>query len=136
MFSMSMTWDFCTSLYLSPSYITPFFFHCLSIYTRSSSPFCVKPSLTNVWHPPPLAHGQLAARTQPGGASDILTIRGASTVGRLRRNVVTTAVAGAPSKAHAVPVKAVEVWREFVNRRWNPESRFLNLEVSRHLSSP
>ncbi|KAG1843532.1 hypothetical protein C8R48DRAFT_736712 [Suillus tomentosus] len=70
----------------------------------------------------------LAARTQPGGASDVLTIRGASTVGRLRRNAVTAAGAGvAPSKAHT-PMKAVEVWKDFVNRRWNPESRFLNLE--------
>lgn len=90
-----------------------------------------KPSLTNVSHPPPLAHGQLAARTQAGGASDALTIRGASTVGRLRRNVVTTAGTGVThGKAHSVPVKAIEVWRDFVNRRWNPETRFLNLEVS------
>ncbi|KAJ8589738.1 NTF2-like protein [Rhizopogon salebrosus TDB-379] len=71
----------------------------------------------------------LAARTQAGGASDTFTIRGASTVGRLRRNAITAAVAGVPpGKAHSVQVKAVEVWREFVNRRWDPETRFLNLE--------
>lgn len=77
----------------------------------------------------PSRASMLAARTQPGGASDILTIRGASTVGRLRRNAVSAAVAGvAPGKAHTAPVKAVEVWKDFVNRRWNPELRFLNLE--------
>ncbi|KAG1733591.1 uncharacterized protein EDB91DRAFT_1148242 [Suillus paluster] len=69
----------------------------------------------------------LAARTPAGGTSDVLTIRGASTVGRLRRNAVTAAITGVvPGKEHAP--KAVEVWREFVNRRWNPEARFLNLE--------
>ena len=31
-----------------------------------------------------------------------------------------------------VPVteKVIEVWKEWVRRRWNPEAKFLNLEVS------
>jgi len=55
-------------------------------------------------------------------------------VGRIRRDAITGAVSGvAPGKAHAVPVKTIEVWREFVNRRWDPEARFLNLEVGRNV---
>jgi hypothetical protein len=39
-------------------------------------------------------------------------------------------VRGAASRVATVGVKVLDVWRDFVNRRWNPETRFLNLEVS------
>ncbi|EGN98717.1 hypothetical protein SERLA73DRAFT_181326 [Serpula lacrymans var. lacrymans S7.3] len=76
--------------------------------------------------------------TRISGASEGLAIRGASrptTMGRLRRNAVSTAPGGNPGnmvsssgRIATVAVKAVDIWREFVNRRWNPEARFLNLE--------
>lgn len=65
-----------------------------------------------------------------------ISIRGAastrnSTVGRLRRNVPGMASTAAGStRAANVGMKVMDVWRDFVNRRWNPETRFLNLEVS------
>ncbi|KIK98414.1 hypothetical protein PAXRUDRAFT_823890 [Paxillus rubicundulus Ve08.2h10] len=37
-------------------------------------------------------------------------------------------VRGAAARVPTVGVKIVDVWRGFVNRRWNPETRFLNLE--------
>ncbi|KIJ12778.1 hypothetical protein PAXINDRAFT_170982 [Paxillus involutus ATCC 200175] len=37
-------------------------------------------------------------------------------------------VRGAASRVATVGVKVLDVWRDFVNRRWNPETRFLNLE--------
>ncbi|KAH7925857.1 NTF2-like protein [Leucogyrophana mollusca] len=37
-------------------------------------------------------------------------------------------VATGGGRVATVAVKAVDIWREFVNRRWNPEARFLNLE--------
>lgn len=79
---------------------------------------------------------QLANRIAPG--SDPLAIRGASkhlTTGqRMRRNAMSgTTADGGPrtsSRVAALGVKTLDVWRDFVNRRWNPEARFLNLEVS------
>jgi nuclear RNA export factor len=78
-------------------------------------------------------------KDQPGpsrsSASDPLAIRGASrptTVGRLRRNAVTPATP-ISSRIAGVQVSMVEVWRQVVTKRWNPEARFLNLEV-RHMA--
>ncbi|KAL0948624.1 hypothetical protein HGRIS_010432 [Hohenbuehelia grisea] len=34
----------------------------------------------------------------------------------------------APGAVHRVKFRAVDVWRDFVKQRWNPETRFLNLE--------
>ena len=46
-----------------------------------------------------------------------------STVGRFPRNV--------PGMASATSgLKVMNVWRAFFNRGWNPETRFMNLEVS------
>jgi nuclear RNA export factor len=69
-----------------------------------------------------------------------MTIRGAAkhmTAGqRLRRNAVSvTNLEGATtrtisSRVASMGVKTLDVWRGFVNRRWNAEARFLNLEVS------
>ncbi|KAI6108192.1 hypothetical protein F5141DRAFT_1203576 [Pisolithus sp. B1] len=78
----------------------------------------------------------LASRSQPGASLDGISIRGAasarnSTVGRLRRNVpgmASASAAAAGGRVATVAVKAVDIWRDFVNRRWNPETRFLNLE--------
>ncbi|KAI6120024.1 hypothetical protein EDD16DRAFT_1578909 [Pisolithus croceorrhizus] len=78
----------------------------------------------------------LASRSQPGASLDGISIRGAasarnSTVGRLRRNVpgmASVSAAAAGGRVATVAVKAVDIWRDFVNRRWNPETRFLNLE--------
>ncbi len=33
-----------------------------------------------------------------------------------------------------VTEKVIETWKEWVRRRWNPEAKFLNLEVSHPLS--
>ncbi|KAF9223914.1 NTF2-like protein [Gyrodon lividus] len=88
--------------------------------------------------------------SMPGGAATDggLSIRGASsarnpTVGRLRRNAITATSVTGGGRVATVGVKTVDVWREFVNRRWNPEARFLNLEsmsddseLSRHRLLP
>ena len=54
-----------------------------------------------------------------------MAIRGAAKgpLGRLRRNAVS---GGATANA---PPSIVELWKEFVKRRWNAEAKFLNLEV-------
>ncbi|KAI6155073.1 hypothetical protein BKA82DRAFT_996758 [Pisolithus tinctorius] len=77
----------------------------------------------------------LASRSQPGASIEGIPIRGAasarnSTVGRLRRNVpgIASVSAAAGGRVATVAVKAVDIWRDFVKRRWNPETRFLNLE--------
>ena len=71
------------------------------------------------------------ARIAAATGGDGLSIRGASkgsTGGRVRRNAIS--LNGSRSG-----VQVVELWREFVKRRWNPEARFLNLEVS-HFIGP
>ncbi|KAL4064487.1 hypothetical protein J3A83DRAFT_4360985 [Scleroderma citrinum] len=77
----------------------------------------------------------LASRTQSGAPMEGISIRGAasarnSTVGRLRRNVpgMTSTSTASTTRASNSGVKVMDVWRDFVNRRWNPETRFLNLE--------
>ncbi|KAG9314828.1 hypothetical protein JVU11DRAFT_3922 [Chiua virens] len=82
----------------------------------------------------PSKASMLAARTQLVGAPmEGISIRGASstrnpTVGRLRRNAVAaTSVAGS-GRVPTVGVKTIDVWRHFVNKRWNPNAQFLNLE--------
>ncbi|KAF8813361.1 NTF2-like protein [Phlegmacium glaucopus] len=81
------------------------------------------------------------------GPSDPLAIRGASrptVAGRLRRNAVSSTVGTSTS---SIPVriksKPVEAWRELVQKRWNPETRYLNLDsilqdevVKKHNLSP
>lgn len=79
---------------------------------------------------------KLTARTQGTGAPmEGISIRGASsgrnpTVGRIRRNAVTATSMAGSGKLPTVGVKVIDVWRDFVNRRWNSEAQFLNLEVS------
>lgn len=65
-----------------------------------------------------------------------ISIRGASstrnlTVGRIRRNAVTTTSVTGGGRVTTEGTKTIDVWRHFVNRRWNPEAQFLNLEVRR-----
>lgn len=77
-----------------------------------------------------------AARTQSAGAPmEGISIRGASstrnpTVGRLRRNALTTTSVTDSGRVPTVGTKTIDVWRHFVHRRWNAEAQFLNLEVS------
>ncbi|KAK2460147.1 hypothetical protein APHAL10511_007826 [Amanita phalloides] len=86
-----------------------------------------------------LASGTLAAQMTP--ISDPLSIRGAArptAAGRLRRNAVSTSATPSTVPRIAAPrlvpaskssSKLVEHWREFIKKRWNPETRFLNLEA-------
>ena len=78
--------------------------------------------------PLPLLFLQAAARAAV--ATEGLTIRGASkvpttSVGRVRRNVISQ-----PTRIGVVTSGVIDRWREFVKSRYNPEARFLNLEVS------
>ncbi|KAH7884498.1 hypothetical protein F5I97DRAFT_1812991 [Phlebopus sp. FC_14] len=82
--------------------------------------------------PGPSRASMLASRMQTGTAVENLSIRGASnarntTVGRLRRNALAHSATGG-GRTVTVGVKAIDVWREFVNRRYSSETRFLNLE--------
>ena len=84
---------------------------------------------------PPCHLPQLATRIS--GTSDPMATRGASrqmTAGqRIRRNAMSIpdgATRTPSSRITNVGVKTLDVWRDFVNRRWNAEARFLNLEVS------
>ena len=79
---------------------------------------------------PPLLSQQAAARL---AASEGLAIRGASTkvattsVARLRRNTNTPS---SIPRLSVVSTKIIDLWRQFVRARYNPEAKFLNLEVS------
>ncbi|TDL25493.1 NTF2-like protein [Rickenella mellea] len=59
---------------------------------------------------------------------DPVSIRGAAsrptTIGRLRRSAIQTTT----TRDSSSRMKAVDVWREFVHKRYNAEKRFLNLE--------
>ena len=64
-----------------------------------------------------------------------MSIRGASAGGSARdaaRAAVATRLERtllSKAKPAAKPLKALEVWRNFVKSRYNPEAGFLNLEV-------
>lgn len=69
------------------------------------------------------------------GPSDPLAIKGAARptlAGRMRRNAVSaTAGSNAPVviRQSAAKAKLVDQWRDVVKSRYDPETRFLNLEV-------
>ena len=100
--------------------------------------FIFKSGRSSVQH----ASETLAAHMTP--ISDPLSIRGAArptAAGRLRRNAVSSSTPSTgPSALPRIPAprlvpaskstKLVEHWRQLVKKRWNPETRFLNLEVS------
>ena len=71
---------------------------------------------------------QLATRIAP--SSGPLTIRGAA-VGRVRRNAISLNGDKVLPGTRVAVGKPLEVWRRFVQQRWDPQSRFLNLEVRR-----
>ena len=63
-----------------------------------------------------------------------LSIKGASksvgiAAGRIRRNAISLN-GDASSRSHTVGSRVVELWRQFVNKRYQPETKFLNLDVS------
>ncbi|KAH9481760.1 mRNA export factor mex67 [Psilocybe cubensis] len=66
------------------------------------------------------------------GPSDPLTIRGASrpsVSSRMRRNAISGASSSSISQIPLrMKTKVVDAWREFVQKRWNPEMKYLNLD--------
>ncbi|KAF8220952.1 NTF2-like protein [Tricholoma matsutake] len=66
------------------------------------------------------------------GPSDPLAIRGAARptlVGRIRRNAVSATAGSSPViRTSAAKAKLVDQWRDVVKSRYDPETRFLNLE--------
>ncbi|KAF8273335.1 NTF2-like protein [Lactarius quietus] len=76
--------------------------------------------------PGPSRNPTLAARIA-GPSSGSLAIRGAA-VGRGRRNAISLNGDKVLPGARVALGKPLEVWRRFVQQRWNPQSRFLNLE--------
>jgi nuclear RNA export factor len=69
---------------------------------------------------------QLASRIAP--SSGPLSIRGAA-LGRVRRNAISLNGDKVLPGTRVAVGKPLEIWRNFVQKRWNPQSRFLNLEV-------
>ncbi|CAL1716423.1 unnamed protein product [Somion occarium] len=84
----------------------------------------------------------LAARVAASAAGDGLSIRGASRTaamaGRGRRNAISL-----NGRSFAPAAGMVELWKQFVEKRWNKEGRFVNLErmlddefIARHNMTP
>jgi len=77
----------------------------------------------------PMLAARIAANAPQG-----LNIRGASkttaTVGRLRRNAISIngTASSTSGRLANVGTRPVDLWREFVQKRYDPDSRFLNLE--------
>jgi nuclear RNA export factor len=84
--------------------------------------------------PGPSRNSMLSTRIAPP-SSGPLSIRGAA-LGRVRRNAISLNGDKVLPGTRVVVGKPLEIWRSFVRRRWDPQSRFLNLEVciffSRH----
>ncbi|KZP13583.1 NTF2-like protein [Athelia psychrophila] len=87
--------------------------------------------------PGPSRSAMLAGRMSAPSSADPVSIRGAASRGglslaeRLRKAASTGSgphVRGVSSRVTTVNTKALDVWRDFVNRRWNADARFLNLE--------
>ncbi|KAI0255112.1 hypothetical protein BJV78DRAFT_1181400 [Lactifluus subvellereus] len=76
--------------------------------------------------PGPSRNPMLATRIAPP-SSGPLSIRGAA-VGRVRRNAISLNGDKLLPGARVAVGKPLEVWRRFVQQRWDPQSRFLNLE--------
>ena len=72
---------------------------------------------------------QLAARIAPPSSGPI-SIRGAA-LGRVRRNAISLNGDKTLPGTRVAVGKPLEIWRTFVSKRWDPQSRFLNLEVCR-----
>ncbi|KAI0267684.1 NTF2-like protein [Gloeopeniophorella convolvens] len=76
--------------------------------------------------PGPSRNPMLASRVA-ASSSEPLSIRGAA-AGRGRRNAISLNGDRVLPGARVVVGKPLEVWRRFVQKRWDPQSRFLNLE--------
>lgn len=76
--------------------------------------------------PGPTRNSMLTTRIAPS-SSGPLSIRGAA-LGRVRRNAISLNGDKVLPGTRAAVGKPLEIWRNFVQRRWNPQSRFLNLE--------
>jgi len=63
-------------------------------------------------------------------SSGPLSIRGAA-LGRVRRNAISLNGDKVLPGTRVAVGKPLEIWRTFVQKRWDPQSRFLNLEVCR-----
>ncbi|KAH9972126.1 NTF2-like protein [Lactifluus volemus] len=74
----------------------------------------------------PTRNPMLAARIVPP-SSGPLTIRGAA-AGRVRRNAISLNGEKVLPGTRMAIGKPLEVWRRFVQHRWDPQLRFLNLE--------
>lgn len=72
---------------------------------------------------------QLATRVA-SPSSGPLSIRGAA-LGRVRRNAISLNGDRALPGTRVAVGKPLEIWKSFVQKRWDPRSRFLNLEVCR-----
>ena len=70
---------------------------------------------------------QLTARIAPSSSGPI-SIRGAA-LGRVRRNAISLNGDKVLPGTRVAVGKPLEIWRNFIHRRWNAQSRFLNLEV-------
>ncbi|KAG7089928.1 hypothetical protein E1B28_011560 [Marasmius oreades] len=79
--------------------------------------------------------GPSRTANREGSSSETLSIRGASRptiVGRVRRNAVSSSSAGPSLIPVRTPIRGkttggVEVWRKLVQKRWNPDTRLLDL---------
>ncbi len=69
---------------------------------------------------------QLSSRI--ASSSGPISIRGAA-LGRVRRNAISLNGDKALPGTRVAVGKPLEIWRAFVQKRWDPRSRFLNLEV-------
>ncbi|KAH8995036.1 NTF2-like protein [Lactarius akahatsu] len=76
--------------------------------------------------PGPSRNPTLATRIA-SPSSGPLAIRGAA-VGRVRRNAISLNGDKVLPGTRVTVGKPLEVWRRFVQQRWDPQSRFLNLE--------
>jgi nuclear RNA export factor len=72
---------------------------------------------------------QLSSRIAPP-SSGPLSIRGAA-LGRVRRNAISLNGDKVLPGTRVAVGKPLEIWRSFIQKRWDPQSRFLNLEVCR-----
>ncbi|TFY76674.1 hypothetical protein EWM64_g7337 [Hericium alpestre] len=77
----------------------------------------------------PSRSSTLASRIA-ANSNEPLAIRGAArptAAGRVRRNAISINSGKVPGARPSLSGSVVEVWREFVQKRWNPEQRFLDL---------
>ena len=67
--------------------------------------------------------------------SELSTSAGSSTGPRTRRNAIASVLREANGAA-PLTTKVMDVWREFIDKRYDKTTKFLNLEVRTGLSRP